>query len=109
MGSWEDIKDGIMQSITDEASGFIVKHGAARLIIEDRAKRLARLTEAYVKATPTQRPLIEQDMGIVRLSLENELSAIALDASAEAKAAFVRTANVVFTTLIRTLPKIVGL
>lgn len=107
--SWEAIRDGIVSTISERARVLLERNEQAKRIIVERSSRLAKLAALYAVAPPAGREAIAKDMKAVQLSIELELSAIAVDASAEAKAALTNLASGVFDTVVKTLPGILSL
>lgn len=108
--SRDEIKEALVEVVKTYGQEFLDRHADAKAFIVERSERLATLTHLYAEnPDPLIREGIVASMKIVKQSVENELAGVALDASAEAKAAFARVLGVVFDTVIRLVPKVVGL
>lgn len=106
--AWETIRDGLLAAVEGRAKGFLDANKGAKAILTERASRLAKLSALYVVANADGRAVLQADLDIVRQSLENDLAALAVNASAEAHATFTNLAGAVFDGIIRSLPGIIG-
>jgi hypothetical protein len=110
MPSTIEIRDALLGVIKTYGQDFLDRHADAKAFIEERTKRLAELAFLYaVNTDPLIREGVAASMNVVKQSVENELTGVALDASAESKAAFARMVGVAFETLLKVIPKVVGL
>ena len=110
MPAINDLKQGIIDRIEADAKKFLDDNAGARSFIYERAERLATLGVTYVAATDDQtRERVSEQMEAVRQSIENELSAVAVNASVQARATFMAVLNQVVGMLRTLLPIVVGL
>jgi hypothetical protein len=108
MPDMEAIKDALFGVIKTYGQDFLDRHADAEAFVKERSERLAKLAFLYATNEDSMiREGITSSMNIVRQSIENELSGVALDASAEAKAAFARVLGVAFDTVIKLTPLVV--
>lgn len=108
--SVRELTQGIIDRIEASGKKFLDDNAGARAFVYDRAERLAELGIAYTAAADdaTRRELDEQ-MGVVRQSIENELAAVATNASVEARATFMAIVNDVVGILRTLLPIVIGM
>lgn len=106
---WEKIRDSIVDIGRTAGKDFLAKHPQAEAILKERATRLAKLAALYAVSKPADQEKVLQDMKVVRQTIENDLAALAVDASAEAHATFTRIIGIAFETVVKTLPSIVAL
>lgn len=107
-GSWGPISDAILGSISSQARQFYDTNQNVKALLTDRSKRLATLAVDFVKASDEDRPAIRRNMDIVRQTLANEVAALAVEASAEAKASFASVVDAVFQAATKVLPGVLG-
>lgn len=104
------IRDALLGVIQTYGKDFLDRHEDAKAFVADRVERVANLAFQYaVIPDETVRVEIEQSMEIAKQAAENELAGVALDASAEAKAEFARVLGVAFESVIKLVPKVLGL
>lgn len=108
--SIKDLAQVIIDRIETRGKKFLDENAAARAFIYERADRLATLGVSYAAASDdaTRAEVLER-MESVRQSIENELSSVAVDASVEARAAFMDIVNMAVEFLRGMLPVLVGL
>lgn len=104
--------DALAQSIFDSvkagAGKFLEDHKDAQAFVVDRAKRLAQLALELVQAADdVERAKVREQMGVVEQSIENELSAVAVDAAVASRAQFEAAVKSVFAFAVKALPIIV--
>lgn len=105
----EDLKSSIVGPVTDAAKKLLQDNKDAALFLEDRAKRVADLGVDYIKATSdVGREEILEQLEVVRQSIQNEISQVAVNASIEARATFKNVLDVALGVLIKALPIIVS-
>jgi hypothetical protein len=110
MPDMNEIKDALIGVVKTYGQDFLDRHADAKEFVAERSERLAKLAFLYTTNTDALiREGIVSSMKIVRQSIENELAGVALDASAESKATFARVLGVAFDTVIKLVPKLVGL
>jgi len=105
---WEAIKNAIMESLKESTGSFLEKNANVKELVAERARRMGQLAQLYATASPDGRASIERDMKVVRQAMENDLAAAAVNASAEAHAAFSRMAGVAFSAITKALPGILS-
>ncbi len=105
----EDFKRAILDTIEERGGKFLSDHADAREFIQDRATRLAGLGYDYTLSdSKDEQKTLLGDMEIVRQSMENELSSVALDAKPELKALFKEIAGTAFSVFIKALPALLA-
>jgi hypothetical protein len=106
---WEDIRDSILSTIEGRAKDFLKDNAAAKDRLRERAERLAKLAFRYATISDeAARKTISDDMVVVRQTMENEIAALALSGSNEAKNVFKQIAGTAFDMVIKALPAIIG-
>lgn len=106
---WQAIADSILATIKDEAKDFLDQNKAVKDLLEDRAKRIAQLGLDYIKETdPAKKIELEVDMDIVKQTIVNEVSAIALNGQTASIAAFKATVATALGALVKYLPIILA-
>lgn len=107
--AWEKIRDGLLAAVEGETKDFLDANKAVKAILAERASRLARLSTLYATASEEGRASLENDMAVVRQGMANDISALAVNASASGRATFLAIARVAFDAVIRSLPGIVSI
>ena len=108
--SIRELTQGIIDRIEASGKKFLDENVGARAFVYDRAERLAELGVAYTTAADdAARRDLDEQMGVVRQSIENELATVAVNASIEARATFMGIVNDVVGVLRTLLPIVVGM
>ncbi len=104
------LAQGIIDRIEASGKKFLDENAGARAFVYERAERLATLGLQYTEAPDdATRQVIDEQIGVVRQSIENELSSVAVNASVEARATFIGIVNDVVGILRTLLPIVVGM
>lgn len=107
--SIDEIRKAIVDAVEARAKDFLDKHQDAKDFLYDRAKRLAKLAFDYtIVDNDEEKTAIKEKMELVQQTIENELSAIAVDASVEAKNTFKLVLETAFDVFIKALPAILA-
>lgn len=108
--SWERIRDGLVAVVEARTKNFLAANAPVKAMLVERASRLAKLTVLYaVATTPDMKVSLHEQMGVVAQTITNDLSALAVNASAEAHATFVHIVGTAFDTVVRSLPGIIAI
>lgn len=106
----KDLARAIVEAVEVRTKNFLDAHQDAKDFLLDRAERLARLAYEYSTArNNNERALIESSMGLVRQTIENEASTIAVLAQKESKDLFLNILGTALDTLVKALPSLVAL
>lgn len=106
---WDDLASSIVGTIKDRAKKVWDDNANARTLIEDAAKDLAKLTWQYkLETDPAKQAEIQHEMEFAKQAIENELSALAIIATAEARALFLEIVNTTLNVLVTVLPKVLA-
>lgn len=104
---WEDLAQSILGTIRERAKDFLSQNDQAKQLVEERAVELAKLLVEYGAETDeVVRKDILNEIAIVRQTIENELSAVALNGKTESIATFKEIVGSVFSTVVKVLPVI---
>lgn len=104
-----DLKDSIVGAVTDASKQFVTDNKDAAQFLEDRAKRVAELGGEYLQAADDAgRAMVMEQINVVRQSIQNEISQVAVHASIEARATFQKILNVALDVAIKALPIIIA-
>jgi hypothetical protein len=106
--TWEAIRDGIVGAVEARAKKFLDDNQEVRKLLLERASRLAKLTALYAVASAEGREVLQVDLAVVRQTMENDLAALQLNASVEARSAFTNLVGVAFDAIIKALPGILS-
>lgn len=99
----------IFDSVKAGAAEFLEGHKDAQAFVVDRAKRMAHLALDLAQAgDDAGRARVREQMGVVTQSVENELSAVAVDAAVASRARFEAAVRSVFAFAVRALPAVLG-
>lgn len=105
----EDLKAAVVDPVTEAASALLENNKDAADFLEDRAKRVAELGVEYLKAPDdAAREAVVLQLEVVRQSIQNELSQVAVGASIESRATFGRVLDAAVGVLIKAIPIIVA-
>jgi hypothetical protein len=102
------LADSIVETVRARAGKFLDDHQDAKDFILERAKRVAALVGDYALAEDADRPGIREQLEVVRQSVENELSSVAVDAAIESRLTFSSIVNSVLGFAAKALPSILG-
>lgn len=104
-----DLKDAVLVPVKGASKDFLDANKDAQDFLEDRAKRLAELGVDYVKAdSDDARDSVSQLIRVVRQSMANEISQVAVNASYESRSVFGKILDTAFGVVIKILPVIAG-
>jgi|SRR4029078_5091952 hypothetical protein len=105
----EDLKNSIIAPVTEAAKKLLRDNQDAAQFLEERAKRVAELGVEYLKASDdAARAQVIEQLEVVKQSIQNEISQVAVNASAAARATFKNVLDVALGVLIKALPIIVS-
>lgn len=106
---WKDLANSIIETVRTRAKKVWDDNAAARTLIEDAAKDFAKLALRYkLETDPNAQDVLKQEMLLAKQTIENETSALALIATAEAKATFLAVVSTAFDILLKALPVILA-
>jgi cell division septum initiation protein DivIVA len=104
-GSIDQLKKWFLDQVEADGKAFLDANAGSRDFIEERGQRLATLGITYVASSDAEsQERVLGQMEEVRQSIENELSVIAVNASAAARAEFMKVVNHLVTVLQTVLP-----
>lgn len=105
----DDLRKVIIDAVEARAKDFLDKHQDAKEFLYDRAKRLAELGFDYTLVdNDDEKKYLREKMALVQQTIENEISAVAVDASVEAKSTFKAILQTALDVFIRALPAILA-
>lgn len=105
----DDLKDSIVGPVTEAAKKLLTDNKDAAQFLEDRALRVAELGVDYIKASDdAARASVMGQIEVVRQTIQNEISSVAVNASTEARATFKNVMNVALGVVLKALPIIVA-
>jgi hypothetical protein len=104
----------LAQSIVDGAEAraktFLDDNSGSRAFVLERAKRYGDLAAEYLGASgDLDREHVQEQMDVVQQSIENEISAVAVNASVASRAEFKAILGAILDTAKAVLPIVVGL
>lgn len=106
---WDGLADSVLGIIKTRAKKTWDDNAAARVLIEEATVDLAKLMWSYkLETDQARRDAIQQEMEFDKQAIENELSALALIASAEARATFLEIVNTALSVLVKALPVVLS-
>ncbi len=106
---WDGLAESLVTTIKTRAKKVWEDNAAARTLIEDAAKDLAKLTWQYkLETDPAKQQEIQHEMEFAKQAIENELDALAIIATVEAKALFKEIVNTALNVLVTVLPKVLA-
>ena len=101
----EGLARSIFDSVKAGAGKFLEDHKDAQAFVVDRGKRLAQLALELAQAgDDAARAKVQEQMGVVEQSIENELAAVAVDAAVASRAKFDAAVKSVFSFALKALP-----
>lgn len=105
----DDLQNAVVAPVTEAAKKLLQDNKDAAEFLKDRAKRVAELGVDYLKAgDDAAREAVIELLEVVRQSIQNEISQVAVNASIEARATFKNVLDVALGVLIKALPVIVA-
>lgn len=105
----EDLKDSVVGPVKDAAKQFVTDNKDAAAFLEDRAQRVAELGVQYLQASDdAARSAVMEQIEVVRQSIQNELSQVAVNAEIKARETFNKIMLVALDVLIKALPVILA-
>lgn len=105
----EDLKNAVVGPVTDAAKKLLADNKDAAQFLEDRAKRVAELGADYIKASDDAgRKAVMEQLEVVKQSIQNEISQVAVNASAASRETFKNVMNVALGVVLKALPIIVA-
>jgi len=105
----DDLKNSIVGPVTDAARKLLADNKDAAQFLEDRAKRVAELGADYIKASDdAARQTVMDQLEVVKQSIQNEISSVAVTASAASRETFKNVLNVALGVVLKALPIIVS-
>jgi uncharacterized protein (DUF1786 family) len=105
----DGLKDSIVGPVTDAAKKLLQDNKDAARFLEDRAKRVAELGGEYLKADDDAgREAVMEQLDVVRQSIQNEISQVAVNASIDARATFKNVLDGAIGVILKVLPVIVA-
>lgn len=106
---WDGIAESIYGTIKVRANKFLEENEAAKDLIVDRTKALAKLAWEYkLEGNDLERDEILHEMTVVKQTIENELSALALVGKAESVSTFKEIVSTALGAVIKYLPAILS-
>lgn len=109
MEPWKEIADSIIETVKGKSEEFLRQNAAAKDFIEDRGRRLAKLVYQYKTAgDDAAKQEAHRSLNIVRQTIENELSALALAGQEEAKRTFKEIVSTAFGVVVKAAPAILS-
>lgn len=106
---WDALATSIIDTIKVRASKFLDENAAAKDLIVDRAKVLAKLAWEYkLEGDEPEREEILHEMSVVKQTIENELSAMALVGKAESISTFKEIVGTALGAVLKYLPAILA-
>lgn len=106
---WKAVADSILETIKGRGKKFLDENTAARELLTDRAQVLGKLIWKYkLESEEVKRMEIMAEVAIVKQTVENELSALALIGKVESIAAFKDVVGTAFSAIIKYLPVILA-
>lgn len=105
-----DLKDAILVPVTGRAKKFLDDNKDARDFLEERATRLAELGVALVMAASDEeaKKRVLTQMDVVRQSIQNQLSAVAVQASIESRDLFGKIMGTAVDVIVKAIPVILA-
>ena len=103
-----ELKNAIVDSVRAQAKDFLASNKDAEAFLIERAERLAKLSLDYAVGDEAARTAAKADIDIVRQSMENELSSVAVKASKASRDLFKSILSTATDVLIKAIPVIVS-
>ena len=105
----DELKNAIIDSVKARAKDFLDKNKDAKDFLIERAERLAKLAAQYALETDgSKRGVLKNDMEIVKQTMENDVSAVAVAAATASRDLFKSLLGTAMDMLIKALPTIVA-
>lgn len=106
---WKALGNSIFDTIKARASKFLDENAAAKDLLADRAQAFAQIAFEYKVATDsTKKGELLHEMEIVKQTIENELSALALVGKAESISTFKEIVGTALGAVVKYLPAILS-
>jgi len=106
---WDGIAESILGTIKGRAKEFLDENKEAKDLLVDRAQALAKLAFQYKTETDEEKKIdLLAEIEIVKQTIENELSALALNGKAASIATFKEIVGTALGALVKYLPAILG-
>lgn len=100
----------IIGRVETRARKFLDDNAGSREFVAARAKRYGELSVSFLAASSdTVREIVSEQMAIVLQSIENELAAVAVDASVASREEFQKVLVTVLETVRAVLPIVLSL
>lgn len=107
---WKALADSILDTIKGRAKKFLDDNQEAKDILTERTKALAKLAWQYKRESDeAKRAEILTEMGIVKQTIENEISALALVGKAESISAFKEVVGTALGAVVKYIPIILSM
>jgi len=105
----DDLKKAIIDSVESRAKKFLSDNADAKAFLYERAQRLAKLAVEYaMTADEAEKLEIKAKMDLVRQTMENDISAVAVAAQSESKNLFKAILGTAMDVLIKALPAVLA-
>lgn len=109
MSDWKEIANSILGTIKERGAAVLEENKPALAFLEDRAEALAKLAWEYkFEDDAAKKAAIMTELEIVKQTIENELSALALVGKAESIATFKDIVSTAISGLVKYLPVILS-
>ena len=106
---WEPLRDSIVATIKERAKEFLDDNAEAKEFLADRAEDAARLAVAYkLETDEANKKSLLHELELVRQTVENEVSALALTGKEASKSLFKEIVNTAFGALVKYLPTVLA-
>jgi acyl-CoA reductase-like NAD-dependent aldehyde dehydrogenase len=106
---WKSLAASIIDTIKVRANKVLEENAAAKDMLIERAQALAKLAFQYkFESDSAKREEILHEMALVKQTIENELSALALVGKAESISTFKEVVGTALGAVIKYLPAILG-
>jgi hypothetical protein len=105
-----ELKNAVLVPVTERAGKFLDDNKDAKEFLEERATRLAELGVDLAKAIGDEtasRQVVEQ-IEVVKQTIQNQLSTIAVKASLESKDLFGKILGTAVDVIVKALPAILA-
>ena len=106
--TFEDLKKSIVDVVESRAKDFLKENADAKVFLVERAERLAKIAFEYATAPDDKKDALKADMEVVRQSIENEISSVAVAASKSSRELFKAILGTALDVLVKALPTIIA-
>jgi len=103
---WEDFRDSIVLTVRSRVGDFLRENADAEAFVLERSERFAKL---YAKYLSTKDESLKDDMKFVQQAIENEISAVAVNAATASRNIFQAVLGTAIESLFKALPTIASL